>query len=135
MPSLKPTRGIIIGILLALVITTGIVLAADYYRLNHGESVSISAPDGNSYTVTNSHASNDYFIPAKTTAEWNSFKSAVDSSSVPGMSYTIGHVCYYSSWYYCGDCSAWLGASYTNCVCPSSKPTCNVYSGTCGWCT
>jgi len=75
------------------------------YRINHGgdtKEVIVGSADGDCHKVTNNHASNDYFVPTKTTAEWNAFEvhlpagvsvSECSPTCVPGNYYDWAGTC------------------------------------------
>ena len=70
---------IIFGIITVFLLLSIIVLAINTwdtgYQVNHGNSVdlTVGSAGGSCYHVTNSDASNNYFVPTNTIAEWNAF--------------------------------------------------------------
>lgn len=58
----------------------GMVYAAIYYRVNHGQTVRVDATGTSTdYDVKNKTAVKDYFVPNNTSVEWNAFLTACNT--------------------------------------------------------
>ena len=70
---------------------------SDGYKLLHGTTQAIYA-NGICQTLTNAHASNDYFVPTKTQAEWVSFLTSYPTSVTGSLCQVIASGNILGSW-------------------------------------
>lgn len=63
----------------AFLVAIPIVWAVDSYQTGTNQTIEVVGADGTTYDLTNTSTTNNYFVPNKTLAEWNAFKSAVAS--------------------------------------------------------
>ncbi len=55
------------------------VYALTFYRINHGQFLTLTGADSINWWVHNYSTALDYFIPNNSVAEWNAFRNAADS--------------------------------------------------------
>jgi hypothetical protein len=102
------------------------------YRLSHGTTIDINvgSASGPCHKLTNSHASNDYFVPTRTQAEWDAFLAhlppgvSVSSCCIPSCA-CAANTCTGSS------CSDGCGGTCTGIKAPSCACAASLCSGTC----
>lgn len=154
---MKRRNFVIFGIIFIILLST-VVFAIDVwnagYRVNHGDvkTIRYNSVTGPTAQVTNTHSSNDYFIPTKTSAEWLSFKNhkpsgiSISSSISSGCEPVVDAS--WSSWSTCSGvsctdrcgtlsggtqtrtCSGASCGGSTTCTGDSSQP-CSVNCGSC----
>ena len=96
---MKKIKIIIISSILSIVLLIGAVYAADYYRSNHSTYINIDMHD-ECREVQNT-ASVDYFVPTKTSTEWNTFISNAPSwITIPNECFINEYTTNPSNWWH-----------------------------------
>jgi len=108
----------------------GIVYAADHYSVGPGQTVTVSpAGGGDAYDVKN-NSTKTYFIPNKTSVEWNAFLNACQGRLSGDLTCTkviVPPTCLWG-----GECGSWPGTTGCGADCCPATANCGAWPGTTG---
>lgn len=128
---------VILGVFFLLAIAGGawaINAWNEGYRVNHSGAtvdVRIGSATGLCQKVTNSHATNDYFVPTKTQAEWDAFSAHPPSGITIGACYSYAYTAW-SAWSACSSACSYNGTQTRTRSCQRSPDLVIVDCSFCG---